>query len=182
LQVIDNQALRTVFEWIFPFGCGMLAYALHGVLKNSLGIPGHHGLLFMAFLVMAKSATRNRASGIVSSLGVGTIMLLGPLGFSDPFKMVTYMLPGLMLDALLLPDFRVKGKWLRNMLPVFAGGIAYMMVPLFRIAVTGVSGLPYPAAVKQGTVLPLIGFFVFGLLGSLIGWSVQRITRPVFKK
>ncbi len=182
LQVIDNHAIRTIFDWVFPFGCGMLAYALHGVLKNSLGIPGHHGLLFMAFLVLAKTATHNRAAGIASSVGVGAIMLMGPLGFTDPFRMITYMLPGLMLDAMLLPDYRINGKWYRFILPVMAGGLSYMMIPLFRIAVTAVSGLSYPAALKHGIMLPLVSFFLFGLLGSLAGYSAQRITRQLFKK
>lgn len=182
LQVIDNQSLRILLEWLFSFGCGMMAYAFQGILKNPIGIPGHHGLMFMAFLLLAKTATRNRASGVASSLGVSFIILMGPMGFSDPFRMVTYMLPGIALDAIMLPESRMKGKWFRAILPAVAGGIAYMMIPLFRIIMMGITGVPYPGAIKYGVALTLLSFLLFGLAGSAAGWTMQRISRPIFKK
>jgi hypothetical protein len=174
LEITKSQTINKFLELLLAFGLGMLAYALHGIMKNPIGIPGHHGLIFMGILMTARLTTGNSASGTAAAIGAGSIILFGPLGLSDPFRIITYMLPGVALDLLFLVPKEQKRMPGQLLLASLAGGLAYMTIPLIRIIMLGMTGLPYPAVAKYGFLIPLFGFFFFGFAGGVSGKLLNK--------
>jgi hypothetical protein len=177
LDLTNNQIINRILELLMAFGAGMLAYALHGIMKNPIGVPGHHGLIFMGIMMATRLTSGNSGAGTAASIGVGSIILFGPMGFSDPLRIITYMLPGITLDMLFLLVHQHRGLSRQILLSAIFGGAAYMTIPLLRIALWGVAGLPYPAITKYGVAIPLISFFLFGLAGGLSGKLINRLIK-----
>jgi hypothetical protein len=186
LEITNSQTINKFLELLLAFGLGMLAYALHGIMKNPIGIPGHHGLIFMGVLMTARLTTGNSASGTAAAIGTGSIILFGPLGLSDPFRIITYMLPGIALDLLFLVPGQQRKLHRQLLVAAFTGGLAYMTIPLVRIIMLGLTGLPYPAVAKYGLIIPALSFFLFGFVGGasgkiankMIAWLSRNITPP----
>lgn len=181
LEITSSHILNRILELLLAFGAGMLAYALHGIMKNPIGVPGHHGLIFMGIIMTARLTTGNSASGTAASIGVGSIILFGPLGFADPFRMVTYMLPGIILDLLYLMPKSNRTFTKQLLVAALFGGLAFMSIPLIRTVMMGLTGIPYIAAMKYGIFIPIISFFFFGFAGGTAGKLVNRLLKFIFK-
>lgn len=182
LEITRYQSINRLLELLLAFGLGMLAYTLHGVMKNPLGIPGHHGLVFMGILMAARLTSGNPASGTAASIGVGSIILFGPPGLSDPLRIITFMLPGIALDLLFLPVSPARSLPRQLLAASLLGGVAYMTIPLLRLLLLVLTGLPYPSVAKSGIVIPLAGFFLFGLAGGFSGKMVNKLISTIFHR
>ena len=111
----------------------------------------------------ARIHSKMKWSSVFMVLGIGTMIVLPFVGFKNPVSALGYLLPVIALDVFYKFFGTKKHLWLLTLV----GGLSYMVVPIYRILLMSLSGIPYPAAVKYGTVFaPLAGFFVFGLLGS----------------
>jgi hypothetical protein len=173
LQITDNYYVNLLIQLLLSFGLGIIAYSFHGLLKNSIGIPGHQGLIYMAILITAKLTSGSRVSGTLAAMGTGTIILLGPAGFSEPLRIAAYMLPGLLLDPLFL--FHQRKGLIRSLISVsLIGGLAYMAIPALKIFLVAIAGIPYPAIAKYGMPMTLFSFFFFGLTGSIAGFLAHQ--------
>ncbi len=170
--LIHNPALGRLLEMVLLLGAGMLAVTLHARLRTPFNMPGHHGLEFMAILVMARSFTNVRWAGSVSSLGIGILLLFPILGFNDPFMGLNYMLPGFLLD--LVYNLPGKNKF-RSLLIITGCGFAYAMIPLSRLVLHLFTGYPYQNIIKHGPLLPISSFFFFGILGGITGLGLSQL-------
>ncbi len=161
---------RILLESLLLMGLGAIAIALHTKLRIPLNIPGKHGIIFMAIFVAARLSSNLRYASSITSLGIG-VLLLFPMGFSDPFAGFNYMLPGIALDVfyLNLPGWRRKVLFL-----ALIAGIGYMLIPLSRIILMTFTGAIYPGFVKHGVLTPLL-FFLFGSVGGFLGTGVSRL-------
>lgn len=166
-----NPTLARVLEIILLLGIGMIAILLHARLRSPLNLPGHHGMEFMALLVVTRLGSKMKFACSISSLGIGFLLLFNVFGFKDPFMSFTYMIPGILLDVL----FIAFSPW-RNKIYIMAliAGIAYMTIPLMRLMIFLTTGFPYPSFIKQAQIIPLGGFFIFGLIGGLAGYLIYK--------
>lgn len=170
-----SPALSYVLEAILLLGLGMLAITLHAKWRYPLNIPGHHGMEFMAILMLGRSLSRFRFASGISSLGIGVLLLFPVFGFSDPMMGFNYMLPGFALDLLYSRMTGIRKMWPRAAL---VAGAAYLLIPASRLAMMFIAGFPYAVFLKHGFIVPLLSFFIFGAMGGLIGSGVSSF----FKK
>lgn len=142
---------------------GAIGVLLHARFRFPLHMPGHWGLVFMTLLVSGRLFSQRKYASSLSSIGA-SLMLLMPLGFRDPLMPVMYMIPGLLLDVFYFV-FRSK-----NQHYLFVGllsGIAYMTIPLIRMAISLVTGMFF-GSFAAGFFYPILMHFVFGAIGGLI--------------
>lgn len=172
-----NLALGYVLEALLLIGIGMLAITLHAKWRYPLNLPGHHGMEFMALLMLGRSLSRFRIATGLSSLGIGALLLFPVFGFNDPLMGFNYMLPGIVLDLLYNSRPLKSRHWIAILL---ISGIAYFMIPLSRLTVTLITSYPYGAFLKHGYVTPLVLFFLFGTAGGAVGAGISSIIKKYF--
>ncbi len=150
---------------------GATAIVLHAKFRNPISLPGHHGIEFMALISYMSLKIKFKTRGLFFSFGVGAMLFVPFLGFTDPFAPLIFMLPAIVLCALM--DAFKKIRIIQVIaLPLF-GGLAYMMIPLIRFFVYSSTGFPY----KSIILYPVYSFsmhFVFGVIGTLLGYSIYR--------
>src|SRR5262245_56704132 len=110
--------------WLVGLGAGIVI--LHAVLRVNLRLPGYHGLEWMALLVIGVMTSRYHGAATVSSITAAGLSLLPLFGLNDPFGWLTYLIPGLVLDAAYL----AAARWQHHPLFLIAlGGIAHATKP-----------------------------------------------------
>lgn len=174
-----RMSVPVVLEYIILFGIGIVAILLHSRLRTPLNLPGHHGLEFMALMMAGRVASRIPWASSISSMGIGLVLLFPAFGFSDPFMGINYMLPGLVIDFI----YNMTKNYSRQLLVLsIIAGVAYMMIPLSRLGIHLLTGYPYQSFVKHGTLIPLVGFFVFGMAGGFTGAGITSSVLRKFRK
>jgi hypothetical protein len=168
--------LSYILEALLLTGLGMLAITLHARWRYPLNIPGHHGLEFMALLMLGRSLSRFQFAAGFSSLGIGILLLFPIFGFNDPLMGFYYTLPGFVLDLLYTGNRNMIRKWFVILL---ISGIAYFMIPISRLIVMLLTGYPYASFLKHGYAVPLISFFLFGTVGGAIGAGTSSIIKKI---
>ncbi len=176
----QTERLSKTLQILLLFGIGVFAIALRGRLRMGMNLPGHHGLYFMALLFLARKNSKMDIATTWSALGIGTMLLFPVLGFKDPLQAVVYVLPGIILDIIVIfsPE-RIKKKVLFLAL---ACGIAWMSIPLTRLLISLTSGIPYDSFMKHGYFYPQLTWFMFGSIGGLAGMGIQILGNRLFRK
>ena len=153
---------------LFLLLLGVGSVVLPAVLRLPLKLPGHHGLEWMALLMLGRTASRYRWAASISGVGAGVTALLPVWGADDPIFWLTALLPALVID-LGLPLFqRLSAQpW---SLAVLAG-LAHGTKPLLRLAFDTITGWPY-GSLLGGVVYPLTLHIIFGIIGGLLGIGV----------
>lgn len=166
-------------EYLLLFGIGIMAILLHARLRTPLNLPGHHGLEFMAVLMAGRVMSRLPWASTISSLGISFVLLFPWFGFSDPFMGINYMLPGFVVDLL----FNLTRNYKRQLLVLsLIAGLAYLTIPVSRLIIHFSTGYPYKSFLKHGYLIPLAGYFVFGLSGGLFGSGVSGKIKKFLSK
>ncbi len=166
-----------VIEMLIPFVLGMTAIIAHARFKMHLGIPGHQGLVFMALMLIARKTSKIKWSSFVFSAGVGSMLYLPFMGFNDPFVVFVYLWPGILFDLFYLPNSTNQTKlWFLATI----GGLAYSTIPISRFLLGIITGI-WHKSIAMGVGLPLLSFFIFGLIGSLIGMGSYYLIKKFFK-
>jgi len=161
--------IAVALEILFLTLLGMLAIVLHARLRIPLGIPGKHGLEFMAILISGRMLSRHAVATSYSSLGIGLLLLFPVFGFSDPMMGFHYMIPGILLDVFFgIYTSLQKKMWFIALV----SGVAYMTIPLSRLIINLFVGISYSSFMKHGVAATTASFFLFGLLGGLIGAGI----------
>lgn len=156
----------TWWEAMLLLSSGALAVYLHQILRMPLGLPGRHGLEWMAILILGRALSRWRYAGSLSSVGASLFSILPIWGAADdPFIWVIYLIPGMVID---LAYTRLPGLQNKLWFLMLLGGLAHATKPLFRFGVSLVTGFPYGSLIN-GVLYPLSTHFLFGLLGGLTG-------------
>jgi hypothetical protein len=158
-----NKAI--LIELLIPFILGMLAITAHARLRLHIGIPGHHGLIFMALMVIAHKRSKLKWSSFIFSAGVASMLYIPFLGFGDPFAVFVYLWPGIIFHLLNEKQFLKQTKiWLVAII----GGLSYSIIPMSRFILGILTGIIHKS-VTQDLLFPFLSFFIFGLIGALIG-------------
>lgn len=177
--LIHNPTLRLILEAVFLMGLGALAVLMHARFRSPVSVPGHHGIEFMALLLLGRGSSHLKFASTLSSFGIGLLLLFPVFGFHDPLMGFNYMLPGFMLDL----TYNFSGKLNRNawFLAIVAG-LSYMLIPVSRLIINTFTGFQYGAFLKFGPIIPVLSHFVFGVTGGLLGTGLSRIFTKLFSK
>ncbi len=154
-----------VLETILLFALGGLAMTLHAKMRIPLKIPGHHGLEFMALMIIGRKITRFNFGSTISGLGVAAFCLLPFLGFRDPFMPIVFFIPGLLIDLgiRILPKYKEKVFYL-----ALVAAMAHASIPITRTIISLLTGYQY-GSLQAGIGYPLLTYIDFGFLGGLLG-------------
>jgi hypothetical protein len=166
-------------EYLILFSVGIISILLHARLRTPLNLPGHHGLEFMAILMAGRVTSRIKWASSISSLGIGFILLFPAFGFKDPFAGINYMFPGIVIDIIYF--LTRQFKWQMLILALISG-FAYFTIPFNRLLIHLISGYPYEAFNKHGYLIPLAGFFIFGMAGGFTGAGITSYLLKRFNK
>jgi len=155
-----------ILEALLLIGSGALAVVLHQSFRLSLGLPGHHGIEWMALLIMGRSFSRFRGAGTLASLGAAGMSMLPLWGaVNDPFIWLIYLLPGPVMDIAFRYLPRYAGTfWFLSIL----GGLAHITKPVARLVITVLSGWSF-GSFRFGVVYPITSHFLYGMIGGLLG-------------
>jgi len=159
-----------VVKVLLVFLLGAFAIVLHAKLRIPLGIPGRHGIIFMALLFAGKYIYNAKFSGSLFSLGCNSILIFSNLGFNDPYMPVIIMFPGLITDIL---PMVFKTKNANFGFTILVGATAYMSIPALRTIIMSLTGFPYGSLLKS-PILPFITHFLFGALGTAFAFGVYH--------
>lgn len=176
----QTESLKKILEIVLLMGVGALAIALRARLRMGLNMPGHHGIYFMALIFLARKNSKLTLATTLTSMGTGLLLLAPFLGFKDPMQAAVYILPGVTLDLLfiLLPQNRKQSLWLLAL----ACGAAWMSIPLVRLFIHIISGMPFDSFLKHGYFYPLFAWFMAGSIGGFAGAGIQIISKRLLKK
>ena len=162
------------WEALLLIGGGVAAVVLHRATDMSLGLPGHHGIEWMALLIISRMSSRFRGAGTLTSVGASFASMLPFLQGGNPYAWLFYLLPGLVMDF----DFRYLPR-LTNQLwfLVLLAGFAHMTKPVGQLTVNLLTGWPF-GSFRYGVLYPFTGHLLFGMIGGLLGaWIVLGIRR-----
>ncbi|MEP6894932.1 MAG: hypothetical protein ABI986_04920 [Chloroflexota bacterium] len=153
------------WEALLLFGSGVLAVVLHRAYDMSLGLPGHHGIEWMALMILGRASSRFRGAGSMTSLGASFASTLPLLHSDNPYTWLFYLLPGPVMDFAFryFPGYANK-IWFM----VLLGGLAHATKPVDQLITNLLTGWPF-GSFRYGVVYPFASHLLFGMIGGLIG-------------
>lgn len=168
----------TWLEALLLIGGGMMAVVLHRTTDLSLGLPGHHGIEWMAIMILGRTSSRFRGAGTLTSLGASFASALPFLHGDNPFTWIFYLLPGPVMDLAFryLPRYASK-LWFM----VLLGGFAHMTKPIGQLTVNLLTGWPI-GSFRFGVVYPFASHILYGMIGGLLGALILYGVRRALPK
>ena len=166
------------WEVLLLFGSGGLAVILHRATDSSLGLPGHHGIEWMALMIIGRASSRFRGAGSITSLGAAFGSTLPLLAGDNPYTWLFYLLPGPMMDLAFryLPTYAS-----RNWFLVLLGGIAHATKPVTQLVINLATGFPF-GSFRYGVMYPFTTHLLFGMIGGFVGVLIVLGIRRVSSK
>ncbi|MBI5953448.1 MAG: hypothetical protein HY865_17480 [Chloroflexi bacterium] len=171
----------TWLEALVLIGGGVMAVVLHRTTDLSLGLPGHHGIEWMAIMVLGRASSRFRGAGTLTSISASLASLMPGLKGDNPFSWLFYLLPGLVMDLAFhyLPRYADK-LWLLTLL----GGFAHVTKPMGQLAMNLITGWPF-GSFRYGVIYPFASHILYGTIGGLLGalilYGVRRASSKTEK-
>jgi hypothetical protein len=152
-------------EALLLIGGGVMAVILHRTTDLSLGLPGHHGIEWMAIMILGRASSRFRGAGTLTSIGASFASVLPFLHGNNPFTWIFYLLPGPVMDLAFryLPRYADKLWFL-----VLLGGFAHVTKPIGQLTVNLLTGWPI-GSFRFGVVYPFASHILYGMIGGMLG-------------
>ncbi len=174
-RIFQTDRALTWWEALLLLGSGALAVVLHRSLDYALGLPGHHGIEWMALLIIGRGFSRFRGAGSIASIGASFATFVPGLRGGDPFIWIFYLLPGPVMDAAFyyLPRYANKIWFL-----VLLGGLAHVTKPLARLVLAVILGWAF-GSFRNGVFYPVMSHFLFGMIGGLLGALIVLGVRKI---
>jgi len=166
------------WEALLLIGSGVTAVVLHRAFDVSLALPGHHGIEWMALLLIGRMSSRFRGAGTLTSVSASIASTLPFLQGGNPYGWLFYLLPGLVVDfafRYLLP--LASQLWFLILL----GGLAHVTKLLGQLAINLVIGWPF-GSFRFGILYPFVGHLLFGMIGGLLSTLVVSGIRRYSQK
>ena len=153
------------WEALLLLGSGALAVVLHRSFDTSLGLPGHHGLEWMALMVIGRASSRFRGAGTLTGIGASLASTVPFLQGGNPFAWLFYLLPGFVMDFAFRYFPGVTNKvWFM----VLLGGLAHVTKPIGQLTMNLITGWPF-GSFRYGVLYPFASHLLFGMIGGLVG-------------
>ena len=142
------------------------------VLRVPIKVSGHAGVLWIAALMIGRSAVRYPAAATIMGLIGGTLVaVFQPSDAGSLFTVLKYVLPGIALD-LLAP--LVGGRFDHVVPAMISGAAAHATKVLVDVVQGLVAGIPGPL-LYAGLTVSLALHIAFGALGGLIAAQIVGI-------
>jgi len=157
------------WEALLLLGSGVMAVILQQYLRAPLGLPGRHGIEWMALLILGRVSSRFRGAGSLASLGASITSIIPIRGaVDDPFIWLIYLLPGPLIDLAfwLLPKWQGKLVFL-----ALLGGLVHATKPIARLIISSSMGWLY-GSFRYGVIYLIASHILFGLIGGLVGGGI----------
>ncbi len=170
-RLVDHLQQRST---VILLGLGVLAAIAHATFRLPLRLPGHHGLEWMALLVIARQVSAYRWGATVAASGAAASSLLPMLGFHDPLTPLTYLVPGIVIDllCLLMPTAKRHSVIFLGV----ASALAYATKPLIQWAGGLALGLRFDSwSVGLAYLVAMHTLFAFAG-GSIAAYLWRRAT------
>jgi hypothetical protein len=152
-------------EALLLIGGGVMAVVLHRAIDLSLALPGHHGIEWMAILLIGRASSKYRGAGTLTSMAASFASVLPFLHGNNPFTWIYYLLPGPVMDL----AFRYLPRYANKLwFMVLLGGFAHMTKPIGQLTVNLITGWPV-GSFRFGVVYPFASHLLFGMIGGLLG-------------
>lgn len=165
-------------EALLLIGGGVMAVVLHRALDTSLGLPGHHGIEWMAIMILGRASSKFRGAGTLTSMGASFASVLPFLHGDNPFTWIYYLLPGPVMDL----AFRYLPRYANKIwFMILLGGFAHMTKPIAQVTVKLLTGWPI-GSFRFGVVYPFASHLLFGMIGGFLGALVVLGIRHASKK
>lgn len=158
----------SVKEWIWLIGLGGAIVLFQSFLRIPLHLPGHHGLEWMAILMISRLTSNVRWASSVSSTTAAGLSMIPALGVHDPFMPLIYLLPGLVIDLVYSLLNRTHLGVVSVLILSALAGIAHSTKPVFRVVINSFMHFPY-GSLLSGFVYPTVTHFLFGFMGGSFG-------------
>lgn len=172
----DNGQAKPHFATFELILLGMLAalvVAANVTLRFPIKMPGHSGVVWMAFLVTAGAVVPKR--GAVACVGLLSGLIAVFAGVGDRGALVTllsYTAAGVGVEAVLLFGGFIRGPT-ACVLAGICGNLSKLgMKTLLELLI----GVP-PGFIILGRVYPLVTYIVFGALGGYLGYAIVHALR-----
>jgi len=165
------------WEALLLIGSGIMAVVLHRAYDLSLGLPGHHGIEWMALMILGRASSRFRGAGTLTGIGASFASTTPLLHGENPFTWLFYLLPGPVMDFAFhyLPRFANKFWFL-----VLLSGLAHATKPIGQLTINLITGWPF-GSFRFGVLYPFASHLLFGMIGGLLGalivLGVQRSSK-----
>ena len=171
---IRTVAISAWLEALLLLGAGALVVVVHQSFRYPLHLPGRQGVLWMAILLGARSTARTRWAGSIASVGAAGFSLLplwGPI--DDRFIWLTYLIPGLVVDAAFrrFPGLSRKVWFLAGL-----GAVAHVTKPLLREGIAVIAGWDN-GSWWLGTMYPSLTHLLFGAAGGILAAGLVQLYR-----
>ncbi len=171
----------TWIEALLLIGGGVMAVVLHRALDHGLGLPGHHGIEWMAIMILGRASSRFRGAGTLTSIGASFASVLPFLHGDNPFTWIYYLLPGPVMDL----AFRYLPRYANKLwFMVLLGGFAHATKPLGQLTVNLITGWPI-GSFRFGVVYPFASHILYGMIGGLLGalilFGIRKISATAEK-
>jgi hypothetical protein len=168
----------TWIEALLLIGGGVMAVILHRALGHGLGLPGHHGIEWMAIMILGRASSRFRGAGTLTSIGASFASVLPFLHGDNPFTWVYYLLPGPVMDL----AFRYLPRYANKLwFMVLLGGFAHVTKPIGQLTVNLITGWPI-GSFRFGVVYPFTSHLLYGMIGGLLGALILFGIRKISSK
>jgi hypothetical protein len=153
------------WEALLLIGSGVTAVLLHRATDLSLGLPGHHGIEWMALMIIGRASSRFRGAGSLTSIGASFASTLPFLQGGNPYAWLFYLLPGIVMDFAFqyLPRYADKLWFL-----ILLGGLAHVTKPIGQLTMNLITGWPF-GSFRYGVLYPFASHLLFGMIGGLLG-------------
>lgn len=168
LRIFPISLSGIIVESIFLFFIGLLPIVFHFRSGYNLGIPGHHGMEYMAMIMVGRTVTRSRWASVMMTLGIITALFIPYVGIKNPVTAIVFIMPPFIVDLF----YNYIKNWKNNILLLaLTGGIAYTILPVYKTIIHFTTGIPYKP-ILLNPVYPFITHFVFGFAGALLGAGI----------
>jgi hypothetical protein len=168
----------TWIEALLLIGGGVMAVILHRTTDLSLGLPGHHGIEWMAIMILGRASSRFRGAGTLTSIGASFASALPFLHGDNPLTWIYYLLPGPVMDL----AFRYLPRYANKLwFMVLLGGFAHVTKPIGQLTVNLITGWPI-GSFRFGVVYPFASHILYGMVGGLLGALILFGIRKISSK
>ncbi len=173
LLKVFQTSISTRLEMFILLFLGMIAIFAHARFRSGINIPGHHGLEFMALLMVGRAASKIKWASLFFSIGVISLLFIPFLGFKNPIMSFVFLIPGISVDIFYNSIKKYNNKiWFLSLV----GGISYGLVPIIRLLLTEFTGIIHKSLLLT-PVYTITTHIIFGTIGSIIGVALIRVTR-----
>lgn len=177
-KAFPNKIIASLLELLLVVIMGVAAVIIHAKLRMPMNLPGKHGVIFIAMLIVTRSFSKYPFATSLACLSASLTLFLFPLGFKDPFIPYIYFALGIITDVLFKLSSAKKYSFIFISI---AGAVGWMAIPLLRLLFAGFTGFIYHSLLLN----PFYSVFmhlIFGLIGGFAGSGVFLLINKFFNK